>query len=124
VTADASGAASAEDGGSPLLQVRDVVQEFHLPGKGTVHACSGVSLHVREGEALGVVGESGSGKSTLVRSILQSPRPKSGQVLFQGRDMTRLSGKELLATRRHVQTVYQDPFGSLEPPSKALDIIA
>ena len=124
LTADTSGAASAAKGGTPLLQVRDVVQEFHLPGKGTVHACSGVSLDVREGEALGVVGESGSGKSTLVRSILQSPRPKSGQVLFQGQDMTRLHGRELLAIRRHLQTVYQDPFGSLEPRWKALDIIA
>jgi oligopeptide/dipeptide ABC transporter ATP-binding protein len=129
VTTDTGGAPvadrpGAEDGGTPLLRVRDVVQEFHLAGKGTVHACSGVSLDVREGEALGVVGESGSGKSTLVRSILQSPRPKSGQVLFQGQDMTRLHGKELLAIRRHVQTVYQDPFGSLEPRWKALDIIA
>jgi ABC-type glutathione transport system ATPase component len=125
VTTDASGARLAEEPtGEPLLRVRDVVQEFHLPGRGVVHACSGVSLDVREGEALGVVGESGSGKSTLVRSILQSPRPKSGQVLFQGQDMTKLHGKELLATRRHLQTVYQDPFGSLEPRWKALDIIA
>jgi oligopeptide/dipeptide ABC transporter ATP-binding protein len=115
---------TAEGNEAPLLRVRDVVQEFHLAGKGTVHACSGVSLEVCEGEALGVVGESGSGKSTLVRSILQSPRPKSGQVLFQGQDMTRLHGKELLAIRRHLQTVYQDPFGSLEPRWKALDIIA
>src|SRR6185312_4570647 len=98
---------------APLLRVRDVVQEFHLPGKGTVHACSGVSLDVRAGEALGVVGESGSGKSTLVRSILQAPPPRSGQVLFQGADLTRLRGRDLLAARRHVQTVYQDPFGSL-----------
>ncbi len=122
-TESASGAPPAEEG-TPLLRVRDVVQEFRLPGRGTVHACSGVSLEVRAGEALGIVGESGSGKSTLVRSILQSPPPKSGQVLFQGRDMTRLRGKELLAARRPVQTVYQDPFGSLEPRWKALDIIA
>jgi oligopeptide/dipeptide ABC transporter ATP-binding protein len=115
---------AAEERDAPLLAVRDVVQEFHLPGRGTVHACSGVSLDVREGEVLGIVGESGSGKSTLVRSILQAPRPKSGQVLFQGQDMTRLHGKELLAARRHVQTVYQDPFGSLEPRWKALDIVA
>ena len=118
------GVGSAKERDTPLLQVRDVVQEFHLPGRGTVHACSGVSLHVREGEVLGVVGESGSGKSTLVRSILQSPRPKSGQVLFQGQDMTRLRGRELLAARRYLQTVYQDPFSSLEPRWKALDIIA
>ena len=73
--ADASGAPAAGAAEAPLLRVRDVVQEFHLPGRGTVHACSGVSLDVREGEALGVVGESGSGKSTLVRSILQAPGP-------------------------------------------------
>ncbi len=100
------------------------MQEFQLPGRGIVHACSGVSLDVREGEALGVVGESGSGKSTLVRSILQAPPPRSGQVLFQGTDLTRLRGRDLLAARRYVQTVYQDPFGSLEPRWKALDIIA
>ena len=97
VTADASVAPAAEGGKEPLLRVRDVVQEFHLPGRGTVHACSGVSLDVREGEALGVVGESGSGKSTLVRSILQSPRPKSGEVLFQGQDLTRLRVRVFVA---------------------------
>src|ERR1700744_2956293 len=123
VTADA-GPAAAGDGTAPLLRVRDVVQEFRLPGRGTVHACSGVSLEVSAGEALGVVGESGSGKSTLVRSILQAPRPKSGQVLFQGQDMTRLRGKELLAARRHLQTVYQEPFSSLDPRWKPLDTVA
>jgi oligopeptide/dipeptide ABC transporter ATP-binding protein len=104
----------------PLLQVRDVVQEFEVRGyggvkAGVVHAVSGVSFDIRERETLGVVGESGSGKSTLVRSILQAPPPKSGQVTFRGADLTTRSRRALLDARRHMQTVFQDPFGSLDP---------
>jgi oligopeptide/dipeptide ABC transporter ATP-binding protein len=107
-------------GDEPVLRVRDVTQEFEVRGYGgirggTVHAVSGVSLDVHDGETLGVVGESGSGKSTLVRSILQAPRPKSGEVWFRGVDLTRQSHRELLQARRHMQTVFQDPFGSLDP---------
>jgi oligopeptide/dipeptide ABC transporter ATP-binding protein len=110
---------------APLLEVRDVVQEFKLKGQGvTVHALSGVSIDVHEGETVGIVGESGSGKSTLVRAILQAPRPASGEVLFRGVDLTRQSGRALQESRRHVQTVFQDPFGSLDPRWKVLDIIA
>ena len=69
---------------APLLQVRDLVHEFRT-GLGTVHAVSGVSFDVRAGETLGIVGETGSGKSTLARSILQAPRPTSGEVIFRGR---------------------------------------
>lgn len=106
--------------GDPLLRVRDVVQEFEVRGyggvrSGVVHAVSGVSLDVYEGETLGVVGESGSGKSTLVRSILQAPPPRSGSVVFRGVDLTGQSRRSLLAARRHLQTVFQDPFGSLDP---------
>ena len=121
-TADDRQGPARQPDGAPLLQVSDIVQEFRLPA-GLVQACSGVSLEVREGETLGVVGESGSGKSTLVRSILQAPSPKSGRVIFRGQDMTRLRGRELLAARRYVQTVYQDPFGSLDPRWKALEIV-
>jgi oligopeptide transport system ATP-binding protein len=106
--------------GEPLLSVRDIVQEFEVRGYGgvrggVVHAVSGVSLDVREGETLGVVGESGSGKSTLVRSILQAPPPKSGQVVFRGVDLTCQSHRSLLQARRYMQTVFQDPSGSLDP---------
>jgi oligopeptide/dipeptide ABC transporter ATP-binding protein len=104
----------------PLLRVEDVTQEFEVRGYGgisggVVHAVSGVSLDVREGETLGVVGESGSGKSTLVRSILQVPPPKSGQVWFRGVELTSQPRRGLLAARRYLQTVFQDPFGSLDP---------
>src|SRR5919199_609044 len=82
----------------PLLQARNIVQEFPVRGAGglrggVVHAVSDVSFDVHAGETLGVVGETGSGKSTLARSLVQAPRPKSGQVLFQGSDLVRLRGR-------------------------------
>jgi len=110
---------------TPLLSVRDLVQEFPVRGGGgTVHAVSGVSFDVWPGETLGIVGETGSGKSTLARSILQAPRPKSGRVLFRGTDVTRLRGGALAQARRHLQLVFQDPFGSLDPKWRVRDIVA
>jgi oligopeptide/dipeptide ABC transporter ATP-binding protein len=106
--------------GSPLLSARDLVQEFVVRGgggarAGVVQAVSGVSFDVQAGETLGIVGETGSGKSTLARAVLQAPRPKSGSVTFRGTDLTGLRGRKLLQARRHMQFVFQDPFGSLDP---------
>ncbi len=98
----------------PILEVRNLVQQFRVRG-GVVHAVSDISLEVRTGETLGLVGESGSGKSTFARAVLQAPGPKSGEVWFRGADMTRQSKRELFESRRHIQTVFQDPFGSLDP---------
>ncbi|HVB06819.1 MAG TPA: ABC transporter ATP-binding protein [Acidimicrobiales bacterium] len=114
--------------GAPLLEARHVVQEFVVRDHGgvrggVVQAVSDVSFEVREGETLGIVGETGSGKSTLARSILQSPRPKSGEVRFRGVELTKLRKGELLDARRHVQMVFQDPFGSLDPKWKAARIV-
>ncbi|MFD2417149.1 ABC transporter ATP-binding protein [Amycolatopsis pigmentata] len=112
----------------PLLSVRNVVQEFTARGRGgvkggVVHAVSGVSFDIRPGETLGVVGETGSGKSTLARSVLQAPRPKSGEVHFQGTDLMRLKRRGLTEARRHMQMVFQDPFGSLNPRWRITDIV-
>jgi peptide/nickel transport system ATP-binding protein len=107
---------------TPLLQVKDLVHEFRTDG-GTVHAVSGVSFDVWPGETLGIVGETGSGKSTLARSILQAPRPISGQVLFRGADLVTLRGARLLQARRHLQMVFQDPFGSLDPKWRVRDLV-
>jgi len=106
----------------PLLSVRDLVHEFHTSG-GVVHAVSGVSFDVRPGETLGIVGETGSGKSTLARSVLQAPRPTSGAVMFRGTDLTTLRGTRLLQARRHLQMVFQDPFGSLDPKWVVRDLV-
>jgi ABC-type glutathione transport system ATPase component len=114
--------------GEPLLRARNIVQEFPVRGAGglrggVVHAVSDVSFDVHPGETLGIVGETGSGKSTLARSLLQAPRPKSGEVLFQGTDLVRLRRRHLVAARRDVQMVYQDPFGSLNPRWRVVELV-
>ncbi len=115
-------AALPEAAKTALLQVRDLVHEFHTRS-GTVHAVSGVSFDVWPGETLGIVGETGSGKSTLARSILQAPRPTAGAVTFRGTDLTTLHGTRLLQARRHLQMVFQDPFGSLDPKWRVQDLV-
>jgi len=112
----------------PLLSANDLVQEFvvRLRGgakAGVVQAVSGVSFDVRAGETLGIVGETGSGKSTLARAILQAPRPRSGPVVFRAADLTKLRGRQLLEARRHLQFVFQDPFGSLDPKWQVHSIV-
>jgi oligopeptide transport system ATP-binding protein len=121
------GPAGPPDQGT-LLEARDVVQQFAVRDRGrrnggVLHAVSGVSLTVRPRETLGIVGETGSGKSTLARSLLQAPRPVSGEVLFQGVDLVKLRGRQLLEARRHLQMVFQDPFGSLDPKWRVCDIV-
>jgi oligopeptide/dipeptide ABC transporter ATP-binding protein len=108
--------------------VRHLVQEFTVRERGggkagVVQAVSGVSFDIMAGETLGIVGETGSGKSTLARAILQAPRPKSGSVVFRGAELTRLRGGRLLQARRHMQFVFQDPFGSLDPKWKVRGIV-
>jgi oligopeptide transport system ATP-binding protein len=111
-----------------LLSASGVVQEFVVRERGgvkagVVHAVSGVSFDIMAGETLGIVGETGSGKSTLARALLQAPRPKAGTVTFRGVDLTRLRGRRLLQARRHMQFVFQDPFGSLDPKWQVRSIV-
>lgn len=104
-----------------LLSVRDLVTSFPLGRdvlgrpRGGVQAVAGVSFSMQPGEALGLVGESGCGKSTVARTIVGLEKPRSGTVTIGGKDMHRLSGRELRAARRDVQLVFQDPFSSLNP---------
>jgi oligopeptide transport system ATP-binding protein len=113
----------------PLLQARDLVQEFTVRGQGgvrggVVHALSGVSLDITGGETLSVVGETGSGKSTLARSIMSAPPPKSGDVVFQGTSLTALHGTALRDARRSMQMIFQDPYTSLDPLWPVARIVA
>ncbi len=104
---------------SPLLQVRDL--KMHFPVKEGVFmrtgkynkAVDGVSFDIMPGETLGLVGESGCGKSTLGRCIARLYQPTSGEVIFNGTDITRLGRKPLMPFRRDIQMIFQDPMESL-----------
>jgi ABC-type glutathione transport system ATPase component len=103
----------------PLVAVERVSKVFESGGwlwrRERPPAVDGVDLEVLPGETLGIVGESGSGKSTLLRLILRLLRPTSGRILFEGRDLAALGGRELRALRRRMQVVFQDPSASFNP---------
>jgi peptide/nickel transport system ATP-binding protein len=107
----------------PLLTVENLVVEFPI-GKRVVHAVSDVSLAVTAGETLGLVGESGCGKSTLARTVLRLIRETSGTVIFDGADLTAMSGAQMRAMRRRLQIIFQDPIASLNPRRRIADILA
>ncbi len=106
----------------PLLEVENLVVHYHIRGGGkivrsheTVHAVDGVSFSLGQHETLGLVGESGCGKTTTGRAVLRLEHVTSGRVSFRGEDLAKLSNKQLTAMRRHLQIVFQDPIGALNP---------
>lgn len=110
-----TGKAHLRPAGETMLRVEDLVVEFPVDRTSVVHAVSGISFDVVEGETLGLVGESGCGKSTTAKAVIQIPRPTSGTVNFRGTDLTALSSVEVRSLRSQIQMIFQDPIASLNP---------
>jgi oligopeptide transport system ATP-binding protein len=112
---------AVQPGSEILVRVRDLKKHFPVKdgwfGKTeqVVHAVDGISLDIHAGEVVGLVGESGCGKSTTGRLILRLIEPTSGEILFEGRNILGLDGREMRALRREMQIIFQDPFASLNP---------
>jgi peptide/nickel transport system ATP-binding protein len=104
-----------------LVEVEHLTKHFPVKqgvfarGKSLVHAVEDISFNVRSGETLGIVGESGCGKSTTARLMLRLLDPTSGTIRFQGRDISKISQRQLRPLRREMQMIFQDPYSSLNP---------
>jgi len=115
----------------PLVKVENLTVHFNAGHSGfwgqkrlIVHAVEDVSFEIYPGETLGLVGESGSGKSTTGRAILRRIPTAGGRIFFKGRDITHINAGELRPLRRHMQLVFQDPYASLNPRMRIVDIVA
>jgi oligopeptide/dipeptide ABC transporter ATP-binding protein len=123
------------DGQSPgsqdaILEVTNLQKYFPVMSGGLIQrkvgdikAVDNVNLMVRRGETLGLVGESGSGKTTVGRCIIQLEKLTGGSIFFDGMDVTKLRGDDLTDLRRRIQIIFQDPYSSLNPRMKVLDIV-
>ncbi|GAB5054453.1 ATP-binding cassette domain-containing protein [Pediococcus parvulus] len=108
-----------------ILEVKHLKQYFNVGKKDEVRAVDDVSFDIYKGETFGLVGESGSGKTTTGRAIIRLLDPTDGQVLFNGRDVASLKSKsDMMAFRREMQMIFQDPYASLNPRMKVKDIVA
>ena len=114
----------------PLLSVRNLSKRFPVgktffgKPKKWVHAVNNVSFDIMPGETFSLVGESGCGKSTTSRLIDRLITPDSGEIIFEGKDIAKISTKEMRPLRSEMQMVFQDPYGSLNPRMRVQDIIA
>jgi oligopeptide transport system ATP-binding protein len=115
----------------PLLEVRGLRMHFPVTEGmiarrhvGDVKAVDGVDLTIRRGETLGLVGESGCGKTTMGRCILRLEKPTAGEILYDGVDIAKLDRRALVALRRRIQVIFQDPYSSLNPRQKVGSIIS
>ena len=116
---------------TPLLEVRGLRMYFPVSDGqimrrhiGDVKAVDGVDFTIGRGETLGLVGESGCGKTTMGRCILRLETPTAGEIIYDGVDIAKLGRREMVALRRRIQVIFQDPYSSLNPRQKVGSIIA
>ena len=106
-----------------ILEAKHITRRFPASGGRQLTACNDVSLKFYKGKTLGLIGESGCGKSTFMRFLVCLDKPNEGQILFKGKDLTKLKGEELRQTWQYIQMVFQDPGSSFNPKMKVRDII-
>jgi oligopeptide/dipeptide ABC transporter ATP-binding protein len=113
-----------------IIEIKNLTKHFPVTAGlirrkkvATLKAVDGVSFSIHRGETLGLVGESGCGKTTLGKCVLQLYPSTSGEVLFQGKDLCKLSSKQLRPMRKNLQLIFQDPYDSLDPRFTAADIV-
>lgn len=106
-----------------ILEVRNLKKYFKT-SHGYLHAVDNINFTLERGKTLGLVGESGCGKSTTGRSILRLLEPTSGEIIFEGKDINKMSNREMRKMRKDMQIIFQDPFSSLNPKKTVNQIIA
>lgn len=106
-----------------IMEAKHVTKKFTASDGRPLLACNDVNLQVRKGETLGIVGESGCGKSSFVKMIVQMYPPTEGEIIYEGRDITKLKGEELRQNRKKIQMVFQDPAAAFHPKMKVMDIV-
>ncbi len=112
------------DNRTPLIEINELTKLFKLNGGAKLHAVDGVNLKVYKGETVGVVGESGCGKSTLGRCILRLIEPTSGEILYNGQNITKLKSGKMRELRKDLQIIFQDPYSSIDPRKSVIEVIA
>ena len=106
-----------------ILEARHITRRFPASGGRTLVANNDINLKFYKGKTLGLVGESGCGKSTFMRFLVSLDTPSEGEILYRGKDITKLTGEELRQNRQHIQMVFQDPTSSFNPKMRIRDIV-